>query len=76
VTGAAVGGVEVSMQGIAVAGWVGAAFFWVELRAELRNSGNIGLLPFGRSSRGGRHRRRDQLSAATSEDPQRMVAEK
>ena len=38
VTGAAVGGVHASMMGIAVAGWVGAAFFWVELRAALRNS--------------------------------------
>lgn len=57
VAGAAAGGVEASMQGIAVAGWVGAAFFWLELRAELRNSGNIRILPFGRSRENGRHRK-------------------
>ena len=76
VTGAAVGGVHASMVGIAVAGWVGAAFFWVELRAELRNSGRIGLLPWGRSSRGGRHRRVAQLPGTPAADPPEMVAEK
>ena len=76
VAGAAAGGVEASMQGIAVAGWVGAAFFWLELRAELRHSGHIGLLPAGRTRRGGRHRRLPQRPAASAADPQEMVAEK
>jgi hypothetical protein len=55
VTGAAVGGVEASMQGIAVAGWVGAAFFWLELRAALRESHNVRLNPFLRRRRGRHH---------------------
>jgi O-antigen/teichoic acid export membrane protein len=76
VTGAAVGGVEASMQGIAVAGWVGAAFFWLELRAELRNSGNIRLLPFGRPRQNGRHRKMSRLPEATAEAAQTMVADK
>ena len=76
VTGAAVGGVEASMQGIAVAGWVGAAFFWLELRAELRNAGRIRLLPLGRTGRGGRHRRVAAVPDPQSEDSQRMVAGK
>jgi O-antigen/teichoic acid export membrane protein len=58
VTGAAVGGVEASMQGIAVAGWVGAAIFWLELRAALRESHNVRLNPFARRSPG-RHQRND-----------------
>ena len=56
VIGAAVGGVEASMQGIAVAGWVGAAFFWLELRAALRDSHNVRLSPFARHNPG-RHQR-------------------
>ncbi len=76
VAGAAAGGVEASMQGIAVAGWVGAAFFWLEFRAELRNTGHIGLLPFGRPRRGGRHRRLAQRPDGSAADPQEMVAEK
>jgi hypothetical protein len=75
VAGAAAGGVEASIQGIAVAGWVGAAFFWLELRAELRNSGNIRLLPFGRSRQIGRHSKTSQLPEAASEEPQKLVAE-
>jgi O-antigen/teichoic acid export membrane protein len=75
VTGAAVGGVEASIQGIAVAGWVGAAFFWLELQAELRNSGNIRLLPFGRSRQSGRHRKMSPLPQGASEAPEEMVAE-
>ena len=58
VAGAAVGGVEASMQGIAVAGWVGAAIFWLELRAALRESHNVRLTPFARRSPG-RHQRND-----------------
>ncbi|HEY0717922.1 MAG TPA: hypothetical protein VGD68_09930 [Streptosporangiaceae bacterium] len=57
VTGAAAGGVEASIWAIAVAGWAGAAFFWLELRAELRDSGGMRLLPFGRSRENGRHRK-------------------
>ncbi|HEY2242224.1 MAG TPA: hypothetical protein VGI21_25705 [Streptosporangiaceae bacterium] len=76
VAGAAAGGVHASIVGIAVAAWVGAAYFWVELRAELRNSANIGLLPFGRPPRGGRHRRITGLPGAADADPQEMVAEK
>jgi O-antigen/teichoic acid export membrane protein len=91
VAGAAAGGVHASMVGIAVAGWVGAAFFWLELRAELRNSGNIGLLPRGRGRgpgrgrSGGRHRRSAQLPiaptaptapGAPAAEPPEMVAEK
>lgn len=36
VFGAAVGGAVGTMRGAAVAGWIGAALFWRELRAELR----------------------------------------
>lgn len=56
VAGAAAGGVEASMQGIAVAGWVGAAFFWFELRVALRESHNVKLNPLARRSPG-RHQR-------------------
>jgi len=76
VTGAAVGGVHASMVGIAVAGWVGAAFFWVELRAELRETGGPGLLPFGRPRSGGRHRRKMELPEGAPEASQSTVAGK
>ncbi len=80
VAGAAIGGVRASIVGIAIAAWLGAAYFWIELRAELRNSGNISLLPFGRTRRGGRHRRSASRpmhrSGFPAADSQEMVAEK
>jgi O-antigen/teichoic acid export membrane protein len=57
VAGAAIGGVEGSMQGIAVGAWVGTAFFWIELRAALREAHNVGLNPFARPRGNGRHRK-------------------
>jgi O-antigen/teichoic acid export membrane protein len=56
VTGAAVGGVEASIEGVAVAGWAGAVFFWFELRMALRESHNLRLNPLARRSPG-RHQR-------------------
>src|ERR1700759_2623661 len=69
VAGAATGGVRASIVGIAIAAWRGAAYFWIELRAERRNSGNIGFLSFGPGPRGGRHRRLTGLPGTPAADP-------
>jgi O-antigen/teichoic acid export membrane protein len=61
--GALTGGAVGTIRGAAVAGWIGALLFWWELRAAMRESQDVGLNPFVRPRRNGRHRKTSEHQA-------------